>query len=103
VSPDLIPTLESVREIYGGVMIVSSGYRCPKHNAEVGGGPEHMRGMAADILLDDGGQVYRLVKAAMIAGIVRIGVNAKENEKDEPVYFVHIGIDRTLSAWLWTY
>ena len=43
--------LDAVRERFGKPIRVNSGYRCPKHNAEVGGVPnsQHMRGEAADI------------------------------------------------------
>ncbi len=43
--------LDPLRERYGKPIVVNSGYRCPKHNAEVGGAPgsQHMRGEACDI------------------------------------------------------
>ena len=46
--------LDPLRERYGKPIIVNSGYRCAKHNAEVGGasGSQHMRGEAADIRPD---------------------------------------------------
>ncbi|MBR5846187.1 MAG: peptidase M15 [Bacteroidaceae bacterium] len=43
--------LDPLRESWGGPICVSSGYRCPMLNKEVGGveGSYHTRGMAADI------------------------------------------------------
>ena len=43
--------LDPVRERFGKPIFVNSGYRCPRHNAAVGGVPnsQHMRGEAADI------------------------------------------------------
>lgn len=43
--------LDPLREAYGKPIIVTSGYRCPKLNAAVGGSPfsQHVRGEAADI------------------------------------------------------
>ena len=43
--------LDPAREKLGKPIIVNSGYRCPKHNAEVGGvkNSQHMKGEAADI------------------------------------------------------
>ena len=43
--------LDPARQKYGGPVLVNSGYRCPKHNAEVGGvaNSQHMKGEAADI------------------------------------------------------
>jgi hypothetical protein len=43
--------LDPLRERYGKPIVVNSGYRCPKHNKEVGGATnsQHMKGEAADI------------------------------------------------------
>ena len=43
--------LDPLRERYGKPIVVNSGYRCPKHNKEVGGAPrsQHMAGEATDI------------------------------------------------------
>lgn len=43
--------LDPLREAYGKPIGVNSGYRCAKHNREVGGVPasQHMLGEAADI------------------------------------------------------
>jgi len=51
VEPELIDLLEKIREHFGRPVIISSGYRCPKHNKAVGGGPnsQHIFGKAADI------------------------------------------------------
>lgn len=52
ISPRLIELLEQLRTICGGLPIhINSGYRCPKHNAEVGGVPnsQHVLGTAADL------------------------------------------------------
>jgi uncharacterized protein YcbK (DUF882 family) len=49
----LLDGLEALRAIAGSEIIVHAGYRCPRHNREVGGVPnsEHLRGLAADISL----------------------------------------------------
>ena len=43
--------LDPLRERYGKPIVVNSGYRCAKHNKEVGGvaNSQHLRGEAADI------------------------------------------------------
>ena len=43
--------LDPAREKFGKPITVNSGYRCPRHNAAVGGvpGSQHMRGEAADV------------------------------------------------------
>ena len=56
--------LDPARERLGMPIIVNSGYRCPKHNAEVGGvkNSQHMKGEAADIRCEDNEQLKRLIK-----------------------------------------
>jgi len=50
---DLVARLEELRQRVGEPIRITSGYRCPKHNAEVGGSPVslHMVGAAADIVV----------------------------------------------------
>lgn len=49
--PKLIELLEELRAHFGKPVVISSGYRCPAHNARVGGAKhsQHMRGTAADV------------------------------------------------------
>ncbi len=56
--------LDPVRELYGKPIYVTSGYRCYRHNLEVGGvkNSQHMQGEAADIHCDDNQQLIRLIK-----------------------------------------
>lgn len=51
VSQDLINALQNVRDNWGREMVVNSGYRCAKHNSDIGGAPgsAHLTGQAADI------------------------------------------------------
>jgi uncharacterized protein YcbK (DUF882 family) len=60
---ELLAILEDVRAQFGGKPVtINSGYRCPTHNANVGGASnsEHLKGTAADIVVRDvpSGQVY---------------------------------------------
>lgn len=51
---DHLHRLEELRADLGGhPMIITSGYRCPTHNAAVGGHPtsEHMDGTATDVVV----------------------------------------------------
>ena len=70
------------------VMIVTSGYRCPAHNREVGGVEDsaYMKGLAADIKCEDSSHRFMLIKAFMKVGFTRIGVY--EN-------FIHVDLDKT--------
>lgn len=51
ISPRLLELLEQLRANIGGPLEISCAYRCPKHNAEVGGVPnsQHVLGTAADV------------------------------------------------------
>ena len=55
--------LNPLREAWGGPIIVSSGYRCPKLNEKVGGAKNsaHLTGYAAD-LIPGNGQRARFIK-----------------------------------------
>ena len=55
VSPLLLEKLEALREMIGGPIEISCAYRCPAHNAEVGGVPnsQHVDGTAADVQTPD--------------------------------------------------
>ena len=95
VTTRLISLLEKARIIYGKPMRISSGYRCPDHNAAVGGGPEHPAGEAADIFCVFAADRFRLVSALYDAGFRRIGVGDS---------FIHAGSSATLPQdVMWTY
>jgi len=54
VPPLLVQILEQVRAHFGRPVRITSGYRCPTHNRNVGGASrsQHLRGTAADIQVD---------------------------------------------------
>ena len=56
--------LEPARAKYGRPIVITSGYRCAKLNAAVGGVPKsyHIKGMAADIRIDNIRDAYNLAK-----------------------------------------
>lgn len=56
--------LEPARAKYGRPIVITSGYRCAKLNAAVGGVPKsyHTKGMAADIRIDNIRDAYNLAK-----------------------------------------
>lgn len=47
----LLAGLEKLRAMIGRPIYINSGYRCEKHNSEIGGASKsyHLKGMAADI------------------------------------------------------
>lgn len=53
VEPELIRKMQALRNELGKVVTVTSGYRCPTHNRNVGGASQsrHMQGQAADLVV----------------------------------------------------
>lgn len=51
VKSSLVELLEKIRSVAGLPITITSGYRCKKHNAAVGGAKnsQHVQGIAADI------------------------------------------------------
>ena len=55
--------LDPVREKLGMPIVVNSGYRCEKHNKDVGGvkNSQHLKGEAADIHCQDNERLKQLI------------------------------------------
>lgn len=51
---ELVDRLQRLRDLVGSPVVVTSGCRCPRYNAWIGGVPmsQHKRGTAADIVVD---------------------------------------------------
>lgn len=56
--------LEPARQQFGGPVVVNSGYRCLKHNLEVGGAvnSQHMKGEAADVCCADNRRLAEIIE-----------------------------------------
>ena len=69
----LMERLDKLRSMYGKPIYVSCGYRCPSHNAEVGGvsDSQHIYGNACDIYVNgDYQKFYNLVvKSQLFDGL----------------------------------
>jgi uncharacterized protein YcbK (DUF882 family) len=85
----LIDVLEDMRAYAGIPIQITSGYRCVKHNQEVGGKPSsaHLLGEAADIWVSGDIDRFKLVEAAVMSMVKRFGVG-----KD----LIHVDISTTL-------
>ena len=86
--------MERAREIAGVPFVVTSGYRCSKHNAEVGStSKNHTSGKAADIKAADGPTRGKILKGLYRAGFTRIGISFEKS-------FVHAdSMDDVESCW----
>lgn len=69
---ELAARLESLRSALGRPIVVTSGYRCARRNAEVGGaaGSRHMSGRAADVSCPRAKQ-QSLCEAAKLCGFAK--------------------------------
>ena len=94
---DFVDRLDKAREIAGIPFRITSGYRCPRHNAQVGGVPHsaHIKGLAADIEAFEAGERWKIITALIKAGFVRLGIGKN---------FIHVDCDLAKpQKVIWTY
>jgi len=92
--PVFLDMIDEARRLAGVPFEINSGYRCPKHNKEVGStSMNHTSGQAADIKCTDGPTRFKIVSALIKAGFKRIGI-AKT--------FIHTdSTDGPMSIWFY--
>jgi len=93
----IIDIVIQLRDYLQRPIIISSAYRCPKHNREVGGKPNsaHLKGKALDIVVEDSHTRYKVIQFLINNNISRFGIAKK---------FIHFDIDETLPqnvCWLY--
>lgn len=81
---DMVTKLQLVRDYFGCALIPTSGFRCPTHNQNVGGGKAsyHMKGMACDFIIP-GHSPSEVAKVCESVGFKGIGCYIKRD-------FVHV-------------
>ena len=91
VDSKLVNYLQKIRDHFGKAVSINSGYRCPKHNASVGGASRsnHMDGEAADIRIS-GVAPIEVARYAESIGILGIGV-----------YSWGVHVDTRTSKYFW--
>ncbi len=91
----LLDGLEALREVAGVPVIVHAGYRCARHNAEVGGAvhSEHTLGRAADVHLPGRSlqQMYEL--ASSVAEFAEGGIGVYDEN------FLHVDARGHRARW----
>ncbi|MCL4500443.1 MAG: D-Ala-D-Ala carboxypeptidase family metallohydrolase [Deltaproteobacteria bacterium] len=94
--PPLVAALEQLRALAGQPVVVVSGYRCRKHNAEVGGekNSQHLLGKAADIHIPGKSlrEVYKL--ACKVRAFKNGGIGVYPNQG-----FVHVDVRQGQARW----
>jgi zinc D-Ala-D-Ala carboxypeptidase len=88
ISEDLMINVEILRRRLAFPIVITSGYRCAKHNAEVGGvaGSAHTLGLAADLKIENSGQRYQMLRAILADELF-------ERVEDAP-WWIHVDIDK---------
>jgi len=89
--------LDDLRDRCRFPFVITSGYRCEKHNAEIGGVKDsaHVKGLAVDIAVSSGSQRFDIISNGLLLGITRFGPAKK---------FIHIDNDISkIQNVLWTY
>jgi len=94
---DFLSKLNQARIISGIPYIITSGYRCQRHNKAVGGKStsSHMKGLACDILADTSRKRSLILSGLIKAGFTRIGIGYN---------FIHVDNDKNKSqnvVWLY--
>ena len=72
---ELVGYLQVIRNYFGKAVTINSGYRCQKHNKNIGGekNSRHTQGMAADIVVK-GVTPIKVAQFAEMIGIRGIGL-----------------------------
>ncbi|RUM32669.1 MAG: peptidase M15 [Aquifex sp.] len=86
IESQLITTLEALREHIQKPVVITSAYRCPSWNKQVGGvsSSAHTRGLAVDIECTNSKDRYLILKFLLSRGVERIGIGRN---------FVHFDLD----------
>ena len=92
----LVEILQKIRTHFGKPVHISSAYRCPAWNKQVGGvnNSYHCSGQAADIKVEDTAPA-EVAKFAESMGVKGIGLY----ETDADGHFVHVDTRATKSYW----
>ena len=77
ISPILLTRIQTLRDLFGPI-VITSGYRCIKHNKKIGGTKksQHLKGNAVDIRVKnlDSIRRFKLIKIVYELGFTGIGI-----------------------------
>lgn len=94
-----VEVLQPIRDAWNKPIVVSSGYRCPKLNASVGGvkNSQHVLGQAADIQATayaDNVKLFRCIERLVKAGKIKTGQVIWEYGTKANPKWVHVSLPR---------
>lgn len=93
---EFMQLLQALRTRYGKPMVITSGYRSPRHSVEARKAQPgtHAQGIACDVLVS-GGDALLIVKIAIDLGFTGIGVSQKAGSPR----FIHLDIAPRHAIW----
>ena len=93
---DFLHKLDEARELAGVPFKITSGYRSPQHNLDVGGrvGSSHIKGLAVDIACVNSHQRQKILTALIQVGFKRVGIGKS---------FIHSDLDPDKPNAIWLY
>ena len=100
ISPRLVDILDELRLRVGSPLPVSSGYRCPAHNAltsYTGEDGPHTTGLAVDLHVDRK-LAYDVLRVAFELGFTGIGVQQKGSAR-----YLHLDLLKDGRPTIWSY
>jgi hypothetical protein len=94
-----VEILQPIRDAWGQPIVISSGYRCPRLNAAVGGvkGSQHLLGQAADIKANnpkDNGKLFACIAQLVKSGKIQVGQLIWEYGSKTCPKWVHVSLPR---------
>ena len=96
-TPKLLSLLNAARDEAGIPFFITSGPRCEWWNKKVGGvsTSEHLTGEGADVSCTSSSARLKIIKAALGAGVTRIGIGNN---------FIHLGVSEDKAQHvIWLY
>jgi uncharacterized protein YcbK (DUF882 family) len=96
--PELVAKVDLACERAGVAFIITSGKRTESGNLEAGGvaGSSHLKGLAVDLSCKDSPDRYRMVKALLDVGFMRLGIYDRhihtDMDPDLPSEVIWIGV-----------
>ena len=94
---DFLHKLDEARSLADGTPFkITSGYRTPQHNLDVGGriGSSHLKGVAADISCNNSADRQKIINALISVGFTRLGIGKT---------FIHVDNDKDKPSAIWLY
>lgn len=72
--------LNELRRLYQRPIVLSSAYRCPEHNINIGATQVHSTGQAVDIVCDSS-EAFELMRLAVLVKFTGIGVSQRKGRE----------------------